>query len=1025
MMRLKNIHQRFLKPAVVMLLLLLTSGLYASHFRYGDISWRVVESDPTGRTIEFKVNTGWRLNAVNTPYIYFGDGTGASLAPTLTNVNGVYTYSTGTVRHTYAANGNYMAYYSGCCKISNLSNNRDQNWYVRSMVNVGTGNNSPVTTVPAIVNLQTNQSAAAFNIPATDPDGDPLTFSLANYAQHAWPSGSIHPSGLSINSQTGQVTFNTTGKAVGSLWNTAVAISDGNTSIVVDFIIQITQTSTPPQFDFSVTPANNHVFNVSPNQPVNFDIKAFDTDPGSTVSISGIGVPTTASISPGFGGAANPTQHSFSWTPTASEFGTYVMNFIAEDNNSVQTQTSVSIVVSLKPQFDVPPTPAVGSHIVVSPGDLISYNVQASDPDPADQVRIVNAQGKDAAGNKIPLYPGASLSSLPTAAANPTSGLFSWTPQTSDWGHHHVFFTAEDSYGDKAIHEVSQLVNTPPVFVSSPVTNAYAGYTYTYLVKVADPDTAYGDVLSIHGIGLPSWLSLTDNGDGTAVLSGTPGLADAGPVSIQVQAEDMHHHEDPRGMITQSFTINCAMPGDSVLIVSDTSWRRSTIVETANANYSTWPGVNGNLPALATYSLPVVLGDRVDSVEAARAINSESGIRFYRKTFGLSIDTGVTARIRSFMNDGMEVYLNGSLLAREENRSTDNWKGTAHDLKFFTNGTNENASMGGMAFDYVNNYRLDSLVHIGENELVVVLQNKSTNDNGGFSFRMDLKTNEPVIPELTASLVSDINWRKSTVVTPTFKRVPDWSGVSALPADNTFSLPVSIGSNVHAIEGSQPIEASGNITYYRSTFRLMDSRDINAHIRTAFDEMTEVYINGQLLVRANDLDADNRKLPGHSVLYKADSSVVNAYNGGDSFEHVVSATLDTILRTGKNTVTVVVRNRPSGSGGFSFRMDMDQDGSPVIVKKQSQFKEAIKGEFAISLYPNPATEQVSLEIPARKEAAVLALRDLNGKLLWKGEVPASEQVTLMEVSVAQYANGIYFLQYQAGDEYGSVKLLKH
>ncbi len=544
------------KSFTLLLILLFSYSLSASHFRYGDISWRVLESDPSGRTIEFKVNTGWRLNSPNNLRFYFGDGNSATLSNVLTNVNGEYTYATGTVIHTYASNGNYTAFYGGCCKISNLANNRDNSWFVQSQVNVGSGNNSPVTTMPAIVNLQTNQAAASFTIPATDPDGDILSFALANNSQHAWPNGSTQPAGISVNPQTGQVNFNTQGKAIGSLWNTAVAISDGNTTVLVDFIIKITQVSSPPRFDYSITPANNYVFNCSPGQNISFDIKAFDTDPGSSVSVNGIGVPSGATVGPTFGNTGNPINHSFSWTPAVSQFGTYVMNFIAQDNNGVQSQTSISIIVSLKPQFDSPPTPPVGSHLVYTPGDTISYNVQASDPDTSDVVSIINAQGKNMAGNKIPLYNGAALSPLPTPSGNPSSGSFSWTTHGSDWGHKHVFFTAVDSYGDKTVHEVSQLINTPPLFSSSPVTSALVNQPYSYTIKVSDPDTAYGDQISIHGLNMPGWLNLTDNGDGTATLFGTPGPLQLGLKNISIQAEDLLHHDDPRGIIIQNFTLN-------------------------------------------------------------------------------------------------------------------------------------------------------------------------------------------------------------------------------------------------------------------------------------------------------------------------------------------------------------------------------------------------------------------------------------------------------------------------------------
>jgi hypothetical protein len=64
----------------------------------------------------------------------------------------------------------------------------------------------------------------------------------------------------------------------------------------------------------------------------------------------------------------------------------------------------------------------------------------------------------------------------------------------------------------------------PPAFMSQPPTGAVERLPYTYRIAAADPDP--GDHLSITASTLPSWLTLSDNGDSTAVLSGTAALAD-------------------------------------------------------------------------------------------------------------------------------------------------------------------------------------------------------------------------------------------------------------------------------------------------------------------------------------------------------------------------------------------------------------------------------------------------------------------------------------------------------------------
>ncbi len=57
-----------------------------------------------------------------------------------------------------------------------------------------------------------------------------------------------------------------------------------------------------------------------------------------------------------------------------------------------------------------------------------------------------------------------------------------------------------------------------PYFTSSPITEVYMGETYTYNVEATDPNTL---PINIVDTDIPTWLTLTDNGDGSALLTGT------------------------------------------------------------------------------------------------------------------------------------------------------------------------------------------------------------------------------------------------------------------------------------------------------------------------------------------------------------------------------------------------------------------------------------------------------------------------------------------------------------------------
>ncbi|HEX9985260.1 MAG TPA: cadherin domain-containing protein, partial [Thermoanaerobaculia bacterium] len=68
--------------------------------------------------------------------------------------------------------------------------------------------------------------------------------------------------------------------------------------------------------------------------------------------------------------------------------------------------------------------------------------------------------------------------------------------------------------------------NDAPAFTSVAVTAATEDAAYTYNVTTSDPDV--GDTRTITAPTKPAWLTLVDNGDGTATLSGTPTNSDVG-----------------------------------------------------------------------------------------------------------------------------------------------------------------------------------------------------------------------------------------------------------------------------------------------------------------------------------------------------------------------------------------------------------------------------------------------------------------------------------------------------------------
>ncbi|MCB9251665.1 MAG: putative Ig domain-containing protein [Flavobacteriales bacterium] len=542
----------------------------ASHYRYGQISWQKINNSTN--QVEFTITQGWRMsaffsgtpalgtNTTATSSLVFGDGsTNAAIILKVTSVNAAEDWFVGEMKitHTYSTNGNFTAYFSSCCRIGTLQDGAANGSFRSStIVNIGTTNNSPTSTIPAIISLQTGLSAAAFTIPGADPDGDTLRWRKAN-------SGDIliNPSPKFSVDSFGKATFNTTGLSIGALYVAAAVISDQTSNTMVDFIVKIVGQSTPPQFDYTVTPTNGFSYKVPPNTNISFNVKAFDTDNGATVSLSAVGVPIGATWSPG--AAANPVTTAFSWTPTSTDLGSRIITFTAQDDNGVQTQTSVTITVSLDPLFDFPPTP--NTLIVREPGSNMNFTVQAHDPDTNDNVTINKLEGRNNSGSVVPisnsLYNGVSFS-LPTTLGNPTSGVFSWTPDNPSWGMRNLIFTAEDTYGDKATHEVSVIVNTTPTILSTAPNTACVGNQFVYNFMAQDTDMVYGDYLELHDVNLPSWLTFVDNGDGTGSLTGTPTISDTGTYSFSIHVEDSFHHVNVGGAPEQDITLQVMVCGN-------------------------------------------------------------------------------------------------------------------------------------------------------------------------------------------------------------------------------------------------------------------------------------------------------------------------------------------------------------------------------------------------------------------------------------------------------------------------------
>jgi hypothetical protein len=543
-----------------LMLLCCTSQTFASHFRYGNVSWRRISETPTTITIGVTVNISWRANPSNATFqiengTLSGGGTSFTIVPTnTTDPVGGWINSNGYTEITLNKSiGITTLRYRGSAKLSTSMNNPNGFWNVFTTINTSATGNAPISAMPAVINMPVGVPNALYNMSASDPDpGTVLTYRFAT----ALEDNASLPPGLSIDANTGQLAFNTVGKIVGQLYNVLVVVTDNDgNSTLIDFLINIIQGSTAPEWDYSVTPADNTVYNIVVGEQLSFKLKATDSDVASTVKIGVSGLPNYIDpllvFTPNLPAQGNLQSESvFTWTPSVAASGkSFVLNFLAQDNTGMGTNSSVLIKVNSEaaPVF-VAPTPNENSIRQIMPGDVFSDVIKAQSTS-GSLTSIVYAT-----------YPsGASLDkTVPTQNLDPSEVVVNWVSTAANFGPN-VFEFQVAIAADPSIftsRKYTVVVNTPSFFESTPLTTAFVGQKYSYTVNINDIDIVNGDQIELDGVTIPSWLTLVKQSEKIYLLEGTPSLGDVGLNAVSLHAEDIYHHDPSSDHVFQNFDIN-------------------------------------------------------------------------------------------------------------------------------------------------------------------------------------------------------------------------------------------------------------------------------------------------------------------------------------------------------------------------------------------------------------------------------------------------------------------------------------
>jgi hypothetical protein len=506
-MRLKSVLTSLVAVAAVAALS--ATDAQASHFRYGTLQW-----GPTGAArmrlnsavgeVRFDLRVALRRNAtqygsfpggvdgfaetgdiineaVGGTRLIFGDGTATpQLRMIVTDFSATENWiiaqalepgtDTPGITHTYAAAGPYTARLGNsptndaCCRLgaAELNNRSDGTYPLQTIVMPLSGNRSPVSNLVPIV-VVPQSATATFLVPASDPDGDRIRFRLATGAE-AGTGFPLHPTGLSIDANTGVATWNNVGLDRTRFWTTQVVIEDldanGNvkTKTPVDFLLKIVQQQgTAPTC--ALNPAGP--FTVTPGTPVSFVLTGTDADPGDQIILNGSGVPSTATMTPGLP-TSGPTgvSSTFAWTPTAADEGTVVISYSATDSFGNQGLCNASITV----EVNSPPT-------ITCPGPV---NLDCTGPGGTSHTLTVHVGDADGDALTVTWRVDGTLvetDTVPAPASGPTSADVTMT-HAYTLGAHSVQATVSDGQAaaQSCKTDVTVTDNAPPVITCTVAT---------------------------------------------------------------------------------------------------------------------------------------------------------------------------------------------------------------------------------------------------------------------------------------------------------------------------------------------------------------------------------------------------------------------------------------------------------------------------------------------------------------------------------------------------------------------------
>jgi large repetitive protein len=319
-------------------------------------------------------------------------------------------------------------------------------------------------------------TAYSFTPTASDPDGDTLTFSIAN-----------RPSWLSFSSTTGTLSGTPGAAAAGTYSNIVISVSDGTTSAALPgFAIQVAAA-----LAISGTPATS----VSAGSAYSFQ-PTTNAKAGTKLTFTVQNLPSWASFSSATGAIGG--------TPSATQTGTYAGIVISVSDG---TQTSSLSAFSIK----------VGSALAISgsPASQVAagsaYSFKPTTNASSGTALTFSIQNKPAWG------------SFSTA-----TGMLSGTPSASQTGtYSNIVISVSDGSQTSSLSAftIKVIAASTLSIAGTPAASVNVSSAYSFTPTVSNPG---GAALTFSIQNKPTWLTFNS---ASGQLSGTPSAANAGSYS--------------------------------------------------------------------------------------------------------------------------------------------------------------------------------------------------------------------------------------------------------------------------------------------------------------------------------------------------------------------------------------------------------------------------------------------------------------------------------------------------------------